>query len=100
MLERRLPSSGLAVLVLLGLAAAAGGAAKSSRSCTPTWRVVPTPTVRAVAGLDGVTAVSSRDVWAVGGGARRPLVEHWDGARWSVVASPAVKRGTLFDIAP
>ncbi|MBC5800478.1 MAG: hypothetical protein GIW94_10985 [Candidatus Eremiobacteraeota bacterium] len=42
-----------------------------------------------------VTAVSSNDVWAVGSktpfNANSPqltLVEHWNGARWSVVSSP------------
>ena len=49
--------------------------------------------------LTGVTAVSARDVWAVGyacnvtncdgaGNVFRTLIEHWNGAKWSAVASP------------
>ena len=46
--------------------------------------------------LEGVTALSSNDVWAVGLAAQPPsgfnqtLIEHWDGKAWSVVASPNV----------
>ena len=44
--------------------------------------------------LLGVSAISSTDVWAVGGSVQgngpgsRTLVVHWNGAKWSVVASP------------
>jgi hypothetical protein len=42
--------------------------------------------------LRGVAVLSSCDAWAVGSqigsGASRTLIEHWDGAAWSVVASP------------
>jgi hypothetical protein len=42
--------------------------------------------------LDGVTAISATDVWAVGvydltGGPWQTLTMHWDGAEWSVVDS-------------
>jgi hypothetical protein len=58
------------------------------------WMVVPTPkpaTSRDF--LTAATAVSDRDVWAVGeqqdsAGRFATLVEHWDGARWSIVPSP------------
>jgi len=41
-----------------------------------------------------------RDVWAVGGAdGGPPLIEHWNGSRWNVVPSPAVRRGTLADVA-
>ena len=40
----------------------------------------------------GREAIASDDVWAVGlhykGGSARTLIEHWDGAAWSVVDSP------------
>ena len=60
------------------------------------WRVVPSPN-RSGANqtfLQGVAAVSPRDAWAVGSNKVRPttptdtLVEHWDGAQWSIVPSP------------
>jgi hypothetical protein len=38
--------------------------------------------------LNGVAAVASNDVWAVGSFSRhgpQPLAEHWDGTRWRVV---------------
>jgi hypothetical protein len=44
--------------------------------------------------LEGVTALSSKDVWAVGlaaqptSGFNQTLIEHWDGKVWNVVASP------------
>jgi hypothetical protein len=42
--------------------------------------------------LFGVSALSQRDVWAVGvntpkGGAPQTLVEHWNGTKWSIVKS-------------
>jgi hypothetical protein len=45
--------------------------------------------------LDGVTAVSANDVWAVGdsslaNGAFQTLIEHWNGHTWKVVKSPNV----------
>lgn len=57
------------------------------------WSVVGSPTPGGNADLGGVMAVGVDDVWAVGGyvdrqaNAVRTLVEHWDGAGWTVVAS-------------
>jgi hypothetical protein len=49
------------------------------------------------ASLTAVSAVSSRDVWAVGhyegpyeGQEKLALIMHWDGSAWSVVAGPAL----------
>jgi hypothetical protein len=59
------------------------------------WSVVPTRNIGPNANfLFGVSAVASDDVWAVGLGAStsnevgRPLIQHWDGARWSLVPNP------------
>ena len=44
--------------------------------------------------LAGVTAISSRDAWAVGwtsGGAPRPVLAHWNGSSWATVSSPALQ---------
>lgn len=57
--------------------------------------------------LNGVAAVSSNDVWAVGAGCYGidPLIEHWNGTAWSIVASPPLgteggdEWGTLSDVA-
>ena len=40
--------------------------------------------------LNGVAALSSTDVWAVGQNGVHSLVEHWNGQRWVVVPSPIV----------
>jgi len=59
------------------------------------WRVVRSPNPSTTAGLNGVAALSARNVWAVGsyhntgpGPTQLTLVERWNGARWNVVASP------------
>jgi hypothetical protein len=51
------------------------------------WSVFPSPTPNG--SLDGVTAISTHDVWAVGSTSGGALAEHWDGTNWSVVSSPA-----------
>src|SRR5215469_5988310 len=64
------------------------------------WRVQASP--NPVVGddlLTSVAAVSSTDVWAVGytlglGGAEHALIEHWNGHRWKVQASPQVNNST------
>jgi hypothetical protein len=67
------------------------------------WSVVASPKVPKGSFLTGVAAVSSADVWAVGSEPApagstfifNPLVEHWDGASWSVFTSPAFVDGLL-----
>jgi hypothetical protein len=48
--------------------------------------------------LNGVTTVAKGDVWAVGvqtcDGTQAPLVEHWNGRRWSEVDVPSPRRST------
>jgi hypothetical protein len=53
------------------------------------WTVVSSPNPDPSANaLGGVSALSPKDVWAVGGTSKRTLVEHWDGSNWVVVPSP------------
>jgi hypothetical protein len=63
------------------------------------WTVIPSPnpnggTTNGNNLLSGIAAVSATDIWAVGyttdptTGLQRTLTEHWDGTRWSVIASP------------
>ena len=64
-----------------------------------TWTVVPSPNVDLrdySNALNGVAALSSTDVWAVGGLdprrgglASQTLSLHWRGQRWSVVSTPS-----------
>lgn len=70
----------------------------ASPSATPTcaapWKVVTSPNV----GFDdnylqGVAAIGTNNAWAVGYyvnsfGIEQTLIQHWDGVRWSIVASP------------
>ena len=43
----------------------------------------------------GVEVLSDTDVWAVGSVARQPLIEHWDGAVWTVIRTPHLEFGGL-----
>lgn len=57
------------------------------------WQIVPSPN-NATPGsynvLNDVSAISSNDIWAVGGSAvaGRSLLMHWDGASWQLVPEP------------
>jgi hypothetical protein len=90
----------------------AGCPADQSRTLTEywngsAWSVVPSPN-GGVAGnhfstLQAVTAISPGDVWAVGtqAGIRNkvpvsvPLIEHWNGTRWSIAPAPKAALGVL-----
>jgi hypothetical protein len=59
------------------------------------WSVVPSPNATSggstvVSPLASVTAFASNAVWAVGSAnyGASTLIEHWDGAQWSIVPSP------------
>jgi hypothetical protein len=59
------------------------------------WTTVPTPNVSSISNfLFATTALSTRNVWAVGqelhGPMEQTLVEHWAGQRWRVIPSPNV----------
>jgi hypothetical protein len=78
------------------------------------WRRVSSPGSPVPGGygrLNAVSAVSDRDVWAVGyldgfrdidssGNLRGPLMQHWDGSSWSVVGTPVSDpTAVLYDVA-
>jgi hypothetical protein len=58
------------------------------------WSQVELPATLNIDTLDGVVAISTRDVWAMGSpkssGPNPALIIHWDGRQWSRVASAAV----------
>ncbi len=60
------------------------------------WSIVKSPNVGSYDNaLQGVTALSPDDIWAVGEssdgkGGDRTLVEQWNGQQWSVVPSPSI----------
>ncbi len=73
------------------------------------WSVTPSPTAingtnLDAFGINGIAAVSSKDVWAVGGNTARScagtmpaLIEHWDGTRWT--ATLTGQTGILYGVA-
>lgn len=56
----------------------------ASASCG--WTARSSPAV--AGGLQDVNALSAKNVWAVGRSNKGALVEHWNGAKWSVFGSP------------
>jgi hypothetical protein len=58
------------------------------------WSIVPSPAPEGLVRpyLTAVSVVSATDIWAVGGSRYTelsvPLVEHWNGRRWSIVDAP------------
>jgi hypothetical protein len=62
------------------------------------WSIVPSPSPDSQLNeLRSIAGVASNDIWVVGlagdGGTFNPwhsLIEHWDGAGWSVVSNPGV----------
>jgi hypothetical protein len=58
------------------------------------WSIVKSPSPGSYSnGLSSISIVSATSIWAVGGSSNvssptQTLTEHWDGTRWSVVASP------------
>src|SRR5262249_2680872 len=58
------------------------------------WTIIPSPNPAAIAAyLSSLTAFAPDNVWAAGyyinnSGIYRTLIEHWDGANWTIVTSP------------
>jgi hypothetical protein len=70
------------------------------------WSVVPSPNQAAYNNLNGVFALSSKNVWAVGfatdnvSSPWRTLIQHWDGEQWSIIPSPSRESSNqLYDLA-
>src|SRR5215212_9164186 len=67
--------------------------------CGGSWTVVTSPSPDFLDNaLNGVSARTSNDVWAVGSayeanGREGTLTEHWDGSAWTVIPSP--NQGTI-----
>jgi hypothetical protein len=60
------------------------------------WSIVSNPNPGSVDDhMNGVVAISSSNIWAVGDASNdtynyQTLIEHWDGATWSAISSPNV----------
>src|SRR5690242_2770074 len=88
----RCPRVLLVPVMLAGLLTCLGTATASAATCV-TWSGTPAVSPRASGNfLAATTVLSPCDAWAVGwaanGGVNQTLTEHWDGASWTVVASP------------
>jgi len=65
------------------------------------WAISPSPNTSAILNnyLYDVTCVTASDCWAVGyyddGIYYQTLIEHWDGASWTIVSSPNTEHNTL-----
>jgi hypothetical protein len=59
------------------------------------WSVV---TVPGQGYLGDLASTGPNDVWAVGSTDSGPLVEHFDGSRWSVAETPQVRGGNLSSV--
>ena len=68
---------------------------------------MPSPSPDGGGYLNGVTAISRTDAWAVGliasggpgnsGATTTPLIEHWDGTSWDQVPCPVPASGGQFN---
>ena len=94
-------------IVLVGLFLRGGTAAAASPSSCGSWSIIASPDAGLYDELDGVTAISANDVWAVGyitelnGVNTQTLIEHWDGSQWKIVSSPnpGSERDQLYGVA-
>jgi len=80
----------------VGVARPDGGSARTliERWQGRRWRTLPSQDPSpGDSFLNGVVALSPSDAWAVGlsrtpAGSARTLIQHWDGRRWGIIASP------------
>jgi len=84
----------LVPLFAVGLVGMWSLATPSAAASACASRSIPTADLPSAIVLNGVSALSSTNAWAVGvsgsGQTTRTLVEHWNGRHWSHVASPGV----------
>lgn len=94
---------GLLSLIAVGIAllmgrsgVAASDSYKSGPDCD--WSILSTANTHVYNAFHGIAPVSDDDVWAVGSSGdgnfgQLTLIEHWDGATWTVVDSPDPGQG-------
>lgn len=73
------------------------------------WSIVKSPNPAATQNyLNGIAVISASDIWAVGGitnyippytFTHQALIEHWDGSKWSAIASPEFDYASLSGVA-
>ena len=61
------------------------------------WHIQASPSPSGtINGLTGVSALSERDIWAVGYAGDQPLAEHWDGESWTSAPTAPLPLGGIF----
>ena len=92
----------------VGSAASSGGSSAQSlieHWNGTQWSIVTSPNVLSLNILNGVSAVSGKDIWAVGytmnvsGTKTQTLIEQWNGTKWKIVAGPIPPGKTIRSIA-
>ena len=85
--------SKLAIGTMVGAAVILG----ASPALAASWTIVPAPPTGQNAVLEGVTAPSDTNAWAVGysnaaanGLGAKMVIDHWNGSAWSQVTAPAI----------
>jgi hypothetical protein len=71
----------------LSLNGALNGAPISLHFDGTTWKAI-NPVSAQASLFNAVIALASNNVWAVGYGRQKTLIEQWNGSKWSVVSSP------------
>jgi hypothetical protein len=62
------------------------------------WTRLPSPSPQSPSFLNGISAASAGDVWAVGG-LSKTLILHWNGTAWRRVTSPSPRTpAVLYDV--
>ena len=82
-------SAVLVVLVMVPARVVAAAAGDVWSGACRSWVRSPSPDAGTGDNdLYGVTALSARDAWAIGGDNGGALIEHWNGTRWSATTVP------------
>ena len=86
----------IALMTVLLLKAGATHATSAQSTCG-TWNVVSSPNPGVNNVFDGISAISNKDIWAVGYSDNQTLTEHWNGTNWSVIPSANASAQDLLD---
>lgn len=92
----------LSLLLPVGSVRASVTTRRTASTCSSAWTIVSSGNVgRQSNALSDVSALSATDAWAVGyyapGSITKPLIEHWDGESFKVVASAAISGRSMLN---
>ncbi len=97
----RIVTAATTAAVMLAAPAATAALAATDSAATPCQHITQPPQEGSNARLNGVGVVSACNAWAVGfdsaGAGGSTLVDHWNGATWTQVASPNPGKAPVSD---